>query len=267
VTWVGATFRQRIRARLGDGRGLGLGEVFAPKSPVSAEAGAWVVRSLDWCVEEFGLALIGKPVLLPEDFRFARGHYTGTLDDVETILVRVCERMDVDRASIDLELTPSDPDPELATYLPGQVMTKTSVAGHFQRRGERFVIALAEAQLPEPVAVVAVIAHELGHVRLLGEGRIRPDQRDGEQLADLVTVALGLGLFNANASFEFRQSNRGWRSSWLGYLSEEMFGYALAQFARLREETDPAWARRLDPNPRGYMKRATRWLENAPPPS
>jgi hypothetical protein len=242
---------------------------FAPRSPVSAEAGAWISRSMDWCLEQFGPAALSSAVLLP-DASFFPGGYTGSAADVEDILVRVCARMGVARSSVVLELTPWDVgEQELLAHLPGYASESAGVAGHYLRRDDGFVVAVSESNLTDPVAVVAVIAHELGHVRLLGEGRIEPDRRDGEQLTDLVTVALGLGMFNANAAFDFKQSDRGWRAGWLGYLSEEMFGYALAYYARQRGESEPGWASALDPNPRGYLKQAARYLRTRPetPPS
>ena len=115
-----------------------------------------------------------------------------------------------------------------------------------------------------PVALVATIAHELGHVRLLDEGRISADQRDHEPLTDLLTVYFGLGVFTANAAFDFRQGRTGWSYQRLGYLTEQMYGYALACYAHLRGETAPRWARHLDTNPRGYLKQSLRYLERNP---
>jgi hypothetical protein len=234
---------------------------FAAKSPVSAEAGAWIERSMDWYLGQFGTALVNDVVLVPEPSFFPQG-YRGSPADLEGALVKVCLRMGVDRELIDLELIEADTSPELLATSWGYRSEFEGAAGHFLRRGDRYVVALSEGQLGNPTAVVAVIAHELGHARLLGEGRIERGRRDGEQLTDLVTVALGLGVFNANASFEFQQSSQGWRRSSLGYLSEPMFGYALAYCARQRGETNPAWAARLDTNPRVYMKQATRFIHD-----
>ena len=50
-----------------------------------------------------------------------------------------------------------------------------------------------------PFSIVATCAHELAHVVLLGQGRISLDAEDHEQLADLLPVFFGLGVFSANA--------------------------------------------------------------------
>ncbi len=76
----------------------------------------------------------------------------------------------------------------------------------------------------------------------------------------------GLGVFTANAAFDHTQSQFGWQTSRLGYLGEAMFGYALACYARLRDEREPGWARAPDTNPRVYLRKGLRFLQhNASP--
>jgi hypothetical protein len=120
------------------------------------------------------------------------------------------------------------------------------------------------------MALVATIAHELSHVLLLGDARISPDREDHEPLTDLLTIYFGLGIFSANAAFEYYREHRGRntysRAARLGYLTEPMFGYALARYAWLRGEAEPGWARFLDTNPRSFLKRGLRYLARVPAP-
>jgi hypothetical protein len=53
------------------------------------------------------------------------------------------------------------------------------------------------------------VAHELARVRLLGEQRINTDCGDQEQLTDLATVFFGLGIFTADAAFDYSQNQFG----------------------------------------------------------
>ena len=46
----------------------------------------------------------------------------------------------------------------------------------------------------------------------------------------------------------------------LGYLRQEVYGYALARFAAERSENRPGWARHLSTNVRAYFKRSRAWL-------
>lgn len=116
-------------------------------------------------------------------------------------------------------------------------------------------------------ALVATIAHELGHVLLLGDGRISAEQEDHEPLTDLLTIFFGLGIFSANAAFEYSREVRGGygyaSTSRLGYLTEPMYGYGLARYAWIRGEMDPGWARYVDTNPRTFLKRGLRYLVQA----
>jgi hypothetical protein len=134
---------------------------------------------------------------------------------------------------------------------------------------EPHVVAIDRADVGAPARLLAVIAHELGRVRLFGERRISPDRQDHEPLTDLATVYLGMGIFTANAAFSFGripgyaiEPAGGWQSRRLGSMTEQMFGYALARYAVYRAESAPEWARFLDINPRVYMKQATRYLHH-----
>ena len=90
------------------------------------------------------------------------------------------------------------------------------------------------------MTLVAVLAHELGHVILLRPGLVDRKDPDMEPLNDLLTVFLGFGIFTANAAFRFEQHSdnrsQGWSARRTGYLSEQQFGYSLARFAYERGE-------------------------------
>lgn len=55
---------------------------------------------------------------------------------------------------------------------------------------------------------------------------------------------------------------QGWRAGRLGYLDEETWGYALAYFPRLREETKPAWAQFLEGDVKHYFKAGMKFLRS-----
>lgn len=55
-------------------------------------------------------------------------------------------------------------------------------------------------------------------------------------------------------------------ASRLGYLSEPEFGYAMACYAWLRNETDPGWATDLDPGPRVHLKQGLAYLSGEAEP-
>lgn len=226
------------------------------KCPVSAKARLWTEESLQWLRGEFGDDALNGEVLRPQTV-FPPG-YTGIEDDVGVVLRRLCDRMGVPVKSVEIEF---DDDPDVVPD-PGVPVAHhfSGAAGEYRRRGGTAVLAIRRRQLRHPVALAATLAHELAHARLLGERHIDPGRSDSEQLTDLTTIFFGSGIFTANAAFDFSQTQTGWQSSHLGYLGETLSGYALAYFAYLRGEREPAWAAALDTNPRAYMRQGLRYL-------
>jgi hypothetical protein len=128
-------------------------------------------------------------------------------------------------------------------------------------------IGISTAQLGDPLSLVATLAHEIGHEILIGQNRITSDESDHEPLTDLLTVFLGMGIFNGNATIrDSGWSSGGW-SGWstkrLGYLDQRTFGYALARFAWARGETKPRWIKSVRPDVRAPLKQGLRFLADA----
>ncbi|MEU4241710.1 hypothetical protein [Actinoplanes sp. NPDC026619] len=230
--------------------------------PVRPVEQAWIERSMDWLVSQFGTTRLSAEVVLPTDDYFP-GTYRGTRDDVRAVLTRLCSHMEIDIARIDLEHDEADDNPELSAHVP-ITTAGTGAAGHHRLRDGRSVIGIRDDQAARPMALVATLAHELGHVLLLADGRISARQPDHEPLTDLLTIFFGLGIFTANAAFDYSREARGayayTQTSRLGYLTEPMYGYGLARYAQLRGEPNPQWARHLDTNPRTFLKRGLRYL-------
>lgn len=234
-----------------------------PKCPVGAEDKVWIEESLLWLIEEFGRAALAEAkVALPTD-EFFPDVFAGDEESASALVDRVCGYMGVDPARVVLEFF-TDDNRELQSQLPSYESSGEGVAGHYRKRRDKFVINIEATQLTDPMFLVATSAHELGHVRLLGEGRLSASFADHEPLTDLLTVFLGMGVFTGNSVFSFRQwtnaFSQGWQTERRGYMSEEMFGYALALFAWLRGEDKPAWSKYLQGNVSAYFKSAHRYL-------
>jgi len=107
------------------------------------------------------------------------------------------------------------------------------------------------------------MAHELAHVRLLGESRIMSDAYDNELLTDLTVVFFGLGIFLANTPRNWDSQYEKWPGTKLNkpeYMTPPMFGHALAHLAWFRGEEKPAWTAHLHWNARSDFKQALRFL-------
>jgi hypothetical protein len=229
---------------------------FAPRSPVAEDERAWIDDSFAWLVDQFGEDVARRPVVEPTRAHFPVAGFAGE-GNVGAVLDLVADRMAVPATRIALDYVDARPEGRRWQH------AYRGPAGHYHEHEGTAVITVYGDRTANPTTLVATLAHELGHVRLLGEGRIDAERPDCEPLTDLLTVVFGYGIFTANAAFDFSADAAGWQSERLGYLTEQMYGYALARYSLLRGEHDPAWTGHLDTNPRHYMRQALRYLRAA----
>jgi hypothetical protein len=237
--------------------------LFRPKCPVPPREQAWIEKMLLWCVDQLGDPPLRRPVVEPTD-SFFPGGYLGTERDVLRTVEQVRAHLGISADRIAVEVAVDRELPGELDGMPPFPVRRAVVAGDYQQREGRGLIRIDPAQAGDRARLVAVAAHELCHELLLGQGGVPgADGEDHEPLTDLLTVYTGFGVFTANAAFDFQASNVGWRTRTLGYLTEAMFGYALACYAWMRGEVrpKPAWAGFLDANPRGYLAQGVRFLE------
>ena len=249
---------------------------FSPKLPITDDDRQWVDDGFKRLERLLGRRrMLEARAVEPtaEDFP---DPYDKTPEAVEKLFTRVCSYMQVERGSVQLEIF-QDETEELQAMLPSwRGDHKKRAAGLYmgadgQRKeaaeGGRLV-AIRSTLLKDPLSLVATVAHELGHVILLGGELMSPDTPDHEPMTDLLTVFLGLGIFTANSAAQFKQFQEdrriGWSMNRLGYLHQRVFGYSLARFATERGEHKPAWVRHLSPNVRADFKSSRRWLEENP---
>jgi hypothetical protein len=232
--------------------------LFSPKCPVNDRERTWIDENLAWLTREFGSpgqAILPTAEYFPQPF-------SGSDDDVRILVHTVAGYM---RAPAGLEITFSDELDDLGIIqglVPGGTTHLAGAAGSYTAD----TLTIDRSSIREPARLIAVIAHELGHARLLGEGRVAAERKDHEPLTDLLTVHLGMGIFTANAAFSFTATSDsirgtgGWRARRLGYMTEQMFGYALACYTMQHGELRPPWVKFLNTNPRAYMRTGLRFL-------
>lgn len=241
--------------------------------PVEPRTQRWIESSLRWCAGEFGTEVLIRDVVLPSA-AFLPASYAATDEQIEALVRRACLLMMVDPAAVTV-----DPFDSRAGQAAGLHPPRRRAVGHFHMEDGRAVVGLDRSETTDPAYLTAIVAHELGHVRLLGEGRITTARADHEQLTDLLTVYCGFGIFTTNAALRYAKSSRGWSVhplgdldertlnaarndgySTLGYLSEHELAYALACYCWLRGDTDPAWISYVDVGPRATLKQGLAYL-------
>ena len=237
---------------------------FTPKCPVDSEAKEWIENAFNWLVEEVGPDVPRDvDVVLPTEEYFP-DPYDGGRTSIRRMAERVCDYMDVDPKSIELQFFDSEDDQHIHPLAVEEKTRSHDLGAYLKRRDGRQVIRLDVNQSRNPQMMVATIAHELAHAILIGEDRLDPEHPDHEPITDLLTVVYGLGIFNANTTVVFEQFTnaqyQGWKVGGGGYLTEEAFGYALALFAYSRGESKPDWQTYLSVNVRSYFRSGLKYL-------
>lgn len=237
-----------------------------PRLPLSEEQRRWVDDGFERLAKMLGTQrMLNVEVILPND-RFFPDPYDGSKESVIAMAERIAIYMGVPRESFVVEIYAENEEAwrETVPVWHGETEDAAGLYLHKLEEGRRIVGVHAKG-LKDPLSLAATLAHELAHAILLGGNLLDPDAPDMEPMTDLCTVFLGVGFFTASSAFQFKQwtSNRtqGWSTQRKGYLSEELWGYALARFAHERGEKKPDWAKQLPTNIRGYFTRSAAWLD------
>jgi hypothetical protein len=236
---------------------------FSPTCPCDPAAKPWIEERLRWLSVQFGIhILLERPIILPTS-EFFPDDWDGSLESVRRMFQRVCQYMAVNPATVEVQLFTDRTVSSINALDP----TRGFAAGTWQE-GEtpwhKGIVRIERSALDRPSDLVGIMAHELAHQRLLGEGRSEATAYDNELLTDLAAIYHGFGVFLANNP----RKSTGDLSHWPGsklcrpeYISEPMMGYALAHIAWFRDEDRPEWVKHLRWAPRAVFKQGLRYLQ------
>lgn len=213
------------------------------RCPIVLSDARWIEERWRWLEDTFGVVAVKAAMVILPDEKCFPDQYSADMPSAERMLDRIAGYMTLESKDVEL-LVFSD-----AASKESPVRGASGAAGLYWSEGGKQKVAIAESNLENPLALAATLAHELGHVKLLGEGLISEETEDHEPLTDLLTVWQGLGVITSNAVLQENSWSSGlgsyWRNSRSGYLSLQMYGYALACFADSRGEDRPAWIKHL----------------------
>jgi hypothetical protein len=249
--------------------------LFRPVCPCDPAAKEWLERRLQWLTKQFGLSiLLESKVVLPTP-EFFPDPYDGSERAVRLMFHRVRGFMGISRNAVEMELF-NDTSPNsiygangggfaAGTWQGGAPEPSTANTwGGDTNQWRSGLVRIERSMLDRPADLVGVMAHELAHQRLLGEGRASQHDFDNELLTDLTALYFGFGIFLANNPKKSTGELGYWPETKLRkpeYLSEPMVGYALAHLAWFRDESRPDWARHLRWVPRSVFKQGLQFLE------
>jgi hypothetical protein len=228
-----------------------------PKLPVSPTQQEWIETSFLVLTDLFGLEWVrSAPLVLPTEQFFPR-KWEASEEWASFAFGCVCTLMRVQRDRVELVFVADTWDELRKEGI--EIAPVKGAAGSYLKVGTTEGPSLAQVQIrrsmmEDPESMIAVMAHELAHVLLLGDGKIERDRERMEPLTDLMTVFSGFGVFNANAAHIHKSGPRGWSVSRVGYMTPPEFAYSLALFAWARGEVAPPWDRELTTNVRTFMR-------------
>lgn len=193
-----------------------------PFEPLNQELRTWIEDVIHWLSQEFPTPSIQdrKTIIpTPEYFPFK---WSSSQETAINTLEVVAPIMEVIPEDIDLQFFESDQreiDTGTTTLFLQHDSDYQSAAGLYYGKNEndKYLIELDMNNLKDAESTIATIAHELAHVKLLGENRI---EENDELLTDLTTVFFGFGIFGANSCFQFRSSKEKWEYRHAGYLKQ-----------------------------------------------
>jgi hypothetical protein len=156
---------------------FGLGK---PKLPVTEEERLWIDGSFVRLGELLGVERMRDAVVMlptPEHFP---DQYDQSEEALETMFRRVADRMQVDPGTVELQIF-DDAEHTTRSMMPFASGESSGAGGLYAHDGQsRTVIAINGSRMDDPTALVATLAHELGHVILLRPGLVGRDEPDME---------------------------------------------------------------------------------------
>lgn len=230
--------------------------------PISEDDRKWMENSFLWLMTKFGLEKIRNlNILLPTFEQFPITLKSEL--DIRKVADIVANQMDIDCKCIELGFY-SEGNAYFGgdlghNLMPSFINGSSYSAGRYLGKNShgKFIIQIELSQLNNIERLVATLAHEFSHIKILGYELL---SFNDEQLTDLVTVFFGLGIFNANSAFRFFSSFNSWSYYSQGYLTQQEWGYALALFSYIRQDRDHSWGKYLTANIRSDLRESLNFI-------
>lgn len=229
-------------------------------TPLNRESIEWINESFNWIINEFGDEnILNSEIIIPIKDKIPV-NINQTESCAKELVGFVASKMHLNKDLIEVDFYNQSQMELDNNFITQQYEEVDYSSGQYwgKSKNGKYQISLEVSQLNNPVALIATIAHELAHIKLLGENRI---EANDEFLTDLIPIFYGFGIFNANSIFQYQQDSSGWRTSSQGYLNETMYGFALAKFSLYRNDDDYEWSKYLTPTIKEEFERSMIYIK------
>lgn len=239
-------------------------DFFWRRCPIDQDERDWLEFRLGWLVDQFGAGHLTRcPIILPTR-EFFDEPYDGTMQAAQDVFGRICRYMGLNQEYVDFRIFDAKREGggEVDLFTGGYTYQSNFTPGLYHD-GWQQGISIDRAHCQDHFGLIAVIAHELSHVKLKRESAIDDGVEDYEKLTDLTAVFFGFGVFLARTvERDFRLDEEGEEvpTSKLGYLPQATVCHALATIAWVRDDLKPQWGRHLGWYAKQKFKRSVRYL-------
>lgn len=221
----------------------------------------WITNCFEWIKQEFGIETILNAEIIIPDNNNIPVKINSSEKSIKELVDFIAERMQIEKDSIEIHFynqSTMDLGGNLFTKYEDEKYSSGVYWGKNENGKYEISLELSQFKIKNKTKLIATIAHELSHVKLLGEKRIK---NNNEYLTDLIPIIFGFGIFNANSIFQYNQDSYGWSTSSQGYLNEPMYGFALAAFTNIRNDLNPFWSKYLSPTVREEFEKSIIYIK------
>jgi len=234
-----------------------------PVLPVTPEERAWIEGAFERLQVIFGAETLRQgTVIAPKDDFFPE--WNGDADCVAPLLRRVCGYLQADPDAVEARVVNDGGNNLQNALLQNGLVVKGRTrdllslgdeeAEEPRDRESAKLVRVKDSLLPYPIALIGHLAREVATHRLIDERHVPANDKDVWGMIELTTIFFGLGIFPANSSVRYEQNSLGRTVQRAGYITQPQWGHALAEFARIRGEAKPPWARFLSDDIGTYFK-------------
>ncbi|HVX51505.1 MAG TPA: hypothetical protein VHB48_15185 [Chitinophagaceae bacterium] len=156
-----------------------------PQCPVDEQTRLWMEHAFLWLTQQFGEAVVQKKGVILPNSNFFHVIYDGTIEPLHKTAAIVAKQMDIDIDVIDLHVY--DQNANRAIFTVGEDGQGLAAGAYSKNENTgRYDIFIEKTFLTrKPEEILALLAHELAHIKLLGEKRLEDND---EHLTELTTV-------------------------------------------------------------------------------
>ncbi|MEO1051109.1 MAG: hypothetical protein AAFX87_10795 [Bacteroidota bacterium] len=236
------------------------------KSPITPEDEEWLISCFHWFQQTFGIDLKEQEIFSPTT-GFIGFEYKGTEGDVLDLVNLVAYKMNVDESSsINVyffdEFQPMEFTDEavMSNYEEG---SKLANGLYTELTDGIYEIGIERTLIKDPISLIATIAHEVAHIKLLGEDAI---EENDEPLTDIVASLFGFAIFLANTSLNKMttwsgNTHTGWRiGGGAGYVHHKLYAFLIGYWLNQKGHNEEDWFEYLEKDILSDVKKTLKYL-------